>query len=192
MQFNLCLLSTFDFFRIQEKYIKGEMIGVGVWGTVWRVKQVESKKTFAMKMMSSTTAEEKKMALNEIELLKTINHENIVKFEEEFHESGFILIILEYCCKGDLASVIRRQKTELKTPFPEEKVILWFKQLVSGMVYLHKNNIIHRDINLTNIFLSSSKNLKIGDFGFARKISGKPTHLVSTNITRYNTNTCHF
>ena len=57
------------------------------------------------------------MAFNEIELLKTINHENIVKFEEKFHESDFVLIIMEYCCKGDLASVIRRQKTVIRCEY---------------------------------------------------------------------------
>ena len=157
------------------------MIGVGVWGRVWKVKHAETKETFAMKMMSSITSEEKRMALNEIEVLKHANHENIVKFQEEIHESGFVLIIMEYCCNGDLASVIQRQRTVLRTPFSEENVILWFQQLVSGMLYLHRKNIFHRDIKLGNIFLGSSQKLKIGDFGFARMISGKLKTLVSTN-----------
>ena len=104
---------------------------------------VVTKKPSAMKIMSSVTLEEKGMALNEIKFLKSLNHKNIVKFEEEYHESESVIIVMEYCRGGDLASVIRKH-TKLRIPFSEETVIFWFYDLLSAMAYLHRKDILHR------------------------------------------------
>ena len=121
---------------------------------------------FAMKIQRSRLT-----AQNEISILKSISHENIVQFEEEFYENGLYLIVMEYCEGGDLKSVIKHQKTKLKTPFLEETVVIWFHQLISGINYLHNNHIIHRDIKPANIFLKSFNKLKIGDFGIAKSLT---------------------
>ena len=140
---------------------------------------VVTKKPSAMKIMSSVTSEEKEMALNEIKFLKSLNHKNIVKFEEEYHESESVIIVMEYCRGGDLASVIRKH-IKLRIPFSEETIIFWFYDLLSAMAYLHKKDILHRDLKHNgNIFLTSSNSLKFGDFGFAKSMNGNVENLCS-------------
>ena len=148
------------------KYAYVEEIGQGGFGEVWQVICEDTEVTFAMKTQRSRST-----AQNEISILKSINHENIVRFEEEFYENGQFLIVMEYCQGGDLKTVIKHQKTKIEIPFSEETVVLWFHQLVSGISYLHKNHIIHRDIKPANIFLKSFNRLKIGDFGIAKLVT---------------------
>ena len=74
-------------------------------------------------------------------------------------------MVLELCTNGTLMDMVRKRKrlTELESQF-------YMKQLVEGMVYMHKKNVIHRDLKLGNIFLDRHMNLKIADFGLAAQI----------------------
>lgn len=70
---------------------------------------------------------------------------------------------MELCEGGDLFSKIRNQKN-----FPESKIADIMKQILSGVVYLHKNNIAHRDLKPENmLYDNEGKMIKITDFGSA-------------------------
>ena len=53
-------------------------------------------------------------------------------------------------------------------PFPEEHILTWLVELCSAMHYVHKKKVLHRDLKLQNIFLSSMSSVRLGDFGIAR------------------------
>ena len=110
--------------------------------------------------------------LDEIKVLKAISHENIVKYVDDFYDYGVFKIVMEWCSGGDLFEAIKRQK-KLSKPFAEDNVIIWFGQLASGLQYLHGLNIIHRDMKPSNIFITTFKTLKIGDFGLAKLLDEK-------------------
>ena len=74
---------------------------------------------------------------------------------------------MEYCGGGDLRTYIKK----LKQPLPEDQVMFWFKQMVSGINYIHERKILHRDLKPDNIFLTSWFQLKIGDFGLSKCLS---------------------
>lgn len=70
---------------------------------------------------------------------------------------------MKYAENGDLLEFILNNG-----PIPEQQAKVWFRQMVSGLQYLHKLNIAHRDLKCENILLSKKFNVKLADFGFAR------------------------
>lgn len=101
----------------------------------------------------------------EIKIHKSLDHPNIVKFEECFEDEENVYMVLELCESGSLVDLIRRRKrlTEL-----EAKVLL--VQLIGASDWMHNHQVIHRDLKLGNIFLDAEMNVKVGDFGLAALI----------------------
>ncbi|KAL7717748.1 Serine/threonine protein kinase [Entamoeba marina] len=103
----------------------------------------------------------------EIEIHRSLEHERIVKVRDVF-DSGHYFYILMDCCNSDtLRDVLLRRKT-----LHEAEIAYWMKQVLEGIIYLHDNHIIHRDLKLTNIFIHDMS-VKIGDFGLAAYIDNQ-------------------
>jgi len=98
----------------------------------------------------------------EISILRTLSHPNIVRLHEMVETDRHIGIILEYASGGELFDYILHHRF-LKDP-PACRL---FAQLVSGVGYLHKKGIVHRDLKLENLLLDRNRNIIITDFGFA-------------------------
>ena len=77
---------------------------------------------------------------------------------------------MEYADAGDLSMVVKRQR-ELKQYLPESDILSWFVQIALGLQYIHKKKILHRDLKTQNIFVTSTKLIKIGDFGISKWLS---------------------
>ncbi len=108
------------------------------------------------------------------------DHPNLNKLFEVFEWKNQYVMIMELCEGGDLFNFIKTQKA-----FTESKVADILKQIMSGVVYMHKNNIVHRDLKPENmLYDTESRLLKIIDFGTAIELpSGKK--LTSTIGTPY-------
>ena len=111
----------------KAKYERKEKIGQGAFGKAYKATSKERRGLFIVKEISLDKTEIES-AKNEIKILKEIHHDNVVKYVEDFTEPGQILIVMEYCEGGDLRSYIKQQKQ----PLPEDQVMNWFKQIVSG------------------------------------------------------------
>lgn len=100
---------------------------------------------------------------NEVAIMRTLDHPNIVRVYEMFESKRAIFLIMEYCYGGDLYS---------RVPFTNEySVAKIMTKLLSAVAYLHKNKIIHRDIKMENIMLESDKpdaEVKLIDFGLSQ------------------------
>lgn len=107
----------------------------------------------------------------EASLLKNLNHPHIVEYIENFIEDGTFIIIMEYCEEGDLAFHVSRMKKKGEN-FSEDLILNWFLQLAFALSYIHDKKILHRDLKTSNIFLSSSGFVKIGDFGISKILEG--------------------
>ncbi|EGR31224.1 protein kinase domain protein [Ichthyophthirius multifiliis] len=87
---------------------------------------------------------------------------------------------MEYCEEGDLSFHIKQQAKE--NIFFSEKIILnWFVQITLALDYIHEKNILHRDLKSSNVFLTRTGCVKIGDFGISR-ILFDPQEKVKTMI----------
>lgn len=100
----------------------------------------------------------------ELDIIRHIDHPNIVKFYDIIDINDCVYIFMEYCDRGDLLEHIR-SKGALKEP----KGRHYFRQLVSAVKYLHALDITHRDLKCENVLLVSDRSVKLTDFGFCRR-----------------------
>lgn len=106
----------------------------------------------------------------EINLHKSLKHNNIVQFHSNFVTNEFVIITLELCARRSLMELHKRRGKILE---PEAR--FYMSQVQKGVMYLHEKNIIHRDLKLGNVFLDDKLTCKIGDFGLAAKMDMEGT-----------------
>ena len=170
---------------ILDDYSLEKSLGKGAFGEVFLTTKKGTNKLYATKKMEKEFFENettKKYLLNEIYILKELNHPNIVQFADLKRTKNHFYIIMEYCNGGELFKALERHKEKTGKPFSQEVVQNLMKQIISAFQYIHGKNILHRDIKLENILLNydneeDRKNenimkatVKIIDFGFAAKI----------------------
>lgn len=127
-----------------------------------------------------TTEEEKASAWHEVEILKLLDHPNIIKYQGAWIEDQNLWIEMEFAQEGDLHIYITKCK-EKKEYLPEEKIWKWFVQLCLALKHCHDKNILHRDIKTQNIFICDDDTIKLGDFGIS-KILSTSTMFAQTQI----------
>lgn len=101
------------------------------------------------------------MVFREAEILKSLNHKNIVKIKNCFTLSDMkVVFVMEYLEGGELLA--RIEKVDY---FSESQAKIYFKQIVEAMNYCHKNKLIHRDLKLENLLLVSttSDDIKVSE-----------------------------
>ncbi len=95
---------------------------------------------------------------------------------DSFEFEGDFYIIMEYYKNGDLGKYILEHDN-----INVETINKWIKQILLGVFYLHQANYIHRDLKPANLFIDDEFNIKIGDFGTAKKLGASLAHtLVGT------------
>ena len=105
--------------------------------------------------------------MQEIDLLKHLHHPNIVKYLDSVKSVDSLYIILEYCENGSLHSICKNFGK-----FPENLVSLYTAQVLQGLLFLHEQGVIHRDIKGANILTTKEGLVKLADFGVATKQQG--------------------
>lgn len=124
-------------------------------------------KQVALDVSNSDTAEKEYNQLErEVDLLKNLHHQNIVGFLGTALSGNMISILMEYVPGGSISNVLNRFG-----PLPEKVLALYTRQIVEGVVYLHDNRVIHRDLKGNNIMLMPSGVIKLIDFGCARRLN---------------------
>lgn len=149
----------------------GKELGKGAFGAVSIVKRKEDGKVYAIKRVkiSQLNTKERENALNEVRILASLNHPNIVGYKEAFfdEESKTLNIVMEFADDGDLESKIQKN-IKTKGVFNEAELWKWLVQIIQGLKYLHENKIMHRDLKCANIFLMKNGTLKLGDLNVSK------------------------
>ncbi|CAE8723490.1 unnamed protein product [Polarella glacialis] len=168
-------------------------IGSGAFAEVFLVAHVADERQCVMKEITSFTTMEpdKKQATElEVQLLRALNHPNIVAYQDSFvNKDGHLCIFMEYCEHGDVHTLLQGAKRAGKSLPGENQVLEWFIQLSLALQVLHSKRILHRDLKTQNIFLSgcgttsdpSDFAVKLGDLGVA-KVLGHTAELAMTQI----------
>ena len=167
---NLVVLQTG---KPSKKYKILKVLGNGSYGKVYKAMNLITENFVAIKSIikKKDNSAEGIDIKNEINVLKKLNHPNIVKIFEFYDIKDNYYLITELCKYGDLYNYI-------KFTFSEKQLCVLFYQVFSGLIYLHENNIIHRDLKLENIMIDSIEKdnitcepyfyIKIIDFGSAK------------------------
>jgi serine/threonine protein kinase len=167
-----------------DRYTQLKTIGKGSFGTVTLVRRNADSKVLVWKELDygRMTEREKKHVVTEVNLLRELRHPYIVKYCDRIidKQTTKLYIVMEYCPGGDLGKLIKKHRTE--NSYMKEKYIWKFvSQLVLALeeCHMHKDStgntkpILHRDIKPANIFIDTSGDVKLGDFGLARELSSE-------------------
>ncbi|CDM27933.1 hypothetical protein CBS147339_4482 [Penicillium roqueforti] len=152
-----------------KDYQLGDCLGKGAFGSVYRALNWNTGETVAVKQIKLTDLpkSELRVIMLEIDLLKNLDHPNIVKYHGFVKSVETLNIILEYCENGSLHSIAKNFGR-----FPENLVGLYMSQVLHGLLYLHEQGVIHRDIKGANILTTKEGLVKLADFGVASRTTG--------------------
>ena len=153
------------FKTLDEVKLKNENtpIGTGAFSEVKLVYHAENpNKLYAMKSIQKKNPTETIYIEKEKTLHKSLNHPNIIKFQDSLETQTHIHFFLEYAPNGDLFEYLRKKKKIKKTLLKR-----FFFQTCLSISYLHSKSIIHRDIKPENLLLSKNLNIKLCDFGWS-------------------------
>lgn len=147
----------------------GDCLGKGAFGSVYRALNWGTGETVAVKQikLADLPKSELRVIMLEIDLLKNLDHPNIVKYHGFVKTPETLNIILEYCENGSLHSISKNFGR-----FPENLVALYMSQVLHGLLYLHDQGVIHRDIKGANILNTKKGLVKLADFGVASRTTG--------------------
>ena len=166
-------LITQKFGDPDKYYKKIKDLGSGSYGSVYKAKNIIMENTVAIKMIEKVQENmiDDMEIKNEINILKTLSHPNIVKIYEFFDTALYYYLVTEYCKKGELFAYITNV-------YNERQLAVLFYQVFSGLCYLHEKKILHRDLKLENLMISEIEKdvvsgeeyfwIKIIDFGTAK------------------------
>lgn len=148
------------------EYVLGQTLGEGEFGKVKLGWKKDGSVQVAIKLIRrdslGTNPSRLPKIYREISILGGLSHPNIVRLHEMIENERHIGIILEYASGGELFDFILNHRY-----LKDNAARRLFAQLVSGVGYLHKKGIVHRDLKLENLLLDRNRNIIITDFGFA-------------------------
>ena len=146
-------------------------LGEGTYSTVYKVKRQTDDNIYALKKvrLANLKEKEKRNALNEIRILASVKHPNIISYKEAFFddESKCLCLVMEYADGGDLFQrILQYQK---KGVYMSESFV-WslLIQLARGLKSLHYLSILHRDLKCANVFLTDTGEVKLGDMNVSK------------------------
>ncbi|KLO13533.1 Pkinase-domain-containing protein [Schizopora paradoxa] len=164
------------------KWIRGALIGSGSFGQVYLGMDAMNGLLMAVKQVplpSGTGPNEERKRVNlralerEIDLLRDLQHENIVQYLDSSSDDQYLNIFLEYVPGGSVSALLRNYGA-----FEETLCRHFVRQILQGLSYLHDRDIIHRDIKGANILVDNKGGIKISDFGISKKVEEIPSPLL--------------
>eukprot|EP01060_Flectonema_neradi_P031487 TRINITY_DN4796_c0_g3_i1.p1 TRINITY_DN4796_c0_g3~~TRINITY_DN4796_c0_g3_i1.p1 ORF type:complete len:1060 (+),score=174.07 TRINITY_DN4796_c0_g3_i1:69-3248(+) len=108
-----------------------------------------------------------KELLQEVSMLETLRHDNVVGYLGSCVFGRHVLIVMEYLSGGSLARVVQ----EFNNKLPQTSIRRYTRDIVHGLAFLHDNDIVHRDLKPHNVLMTNEGECKLADFGTATLLS---------------------
>ena len=163
-QMNEIIGKTIEGFKIIK------FLGSGKFSVVYQAERQIDSKLVALKIIKIYDIKDKNLVekcLQEVNLLKRVNHPNIIKYLDSFIYQNELYIAVEWADKGDVKRLIKKYKQE-GDEIDERKVIEYTQEIAAGLNHMHEQRIIHRDLKPANILITSDGIFKLGDLGLGR------------------------
>lgn len=149
---------------LSHGYEVKQLIGKGGFSEVYLVRSIKFDEMFAAKII--TIDEKSKNHVSELEkeanLLRRVTHPNIINLYDVFTDSGYFIIVTEYCPNGSVNDYIQKHGRVTGPVFNSLAI-----QIIQALIYLHSLGIAHLDIKPQNILIGRYGRLKLTDFGTA-------------------------
>ncbi|CAI2358844.1 unnamed protein product [Moneuplotes crassus] len=152
------------------------VLGKGSYSQVYKVRRklensADNQQIYALKKvyMNNLTEKERANALNEVRLLASIRHPNIISYKEAFidESTSCLCVVMEYADKGDAFQLLNDHQNEGQY-FKEKQIWTILIQATHGLQHLHEMSILHRDLKCANLFLFKNGDVKIGDLNVSK------------------------
>ncbi|KAI1723378.1 protein kinase domain-containing protein [Ditylenchus destructor] len=158
-----------------ENFELGKKIGKGQFSEVYRAFCPLTDEMVALKKIQLNVMKDKKAredCVKEIDLLKKLDHDNIIRYYASFVIDKELNIVLELADAGDLNRLIKHFKKNHRL-LPEKTIWKYFVQVMRGLAYMHSKSVMHRDIKPANVFITTHGVAKLGDLGLGRFFSSQ-------------------
>ena len=155
--------------HISSEYDLGLEIGSGTYGKVFICQHKSSHLIRAVKLVNKDRVKNYETFINELNILRDLDHPNIVTIIETFETDQVCYMVLEYCSGGELFEKLCKLRR-----FTEKEAAKVLKSLLSAVMYCHNHGVCHRDLKPENcLFLNSNEDsdIKIIDFGLSANIT---------------------
>ena len=162
----------------EDKFLLLEKLGQGNYGIVYKVQDKYTNKIYAAKI-SSLYTNNLESNKKEINVLKQCNSPYIIHYYGSYIKNKTIWIIIEYCDAGSVLDLMRISNKNLN----EQQIASIISMVLKGLIFLHEQKKIHRDIKAGNILLSNNGYAKLGDFG----VSAELMHSFSKKVSKIGT-----
>ncbi|XP_044855910.1 aurora kinase C-like [Mauremys mutica] len=143
----------------------GRPLGKGKFGNVYLARERASRFIVALKVLFKSQMEKEGVEhqlRREIEIQSHLQHPNILRFYNYFHDKKRVYLILEYAPRGELYKELQKCRQ-----FDEQKTATFMEELADALLYCHAKKVIHRDIKPENLLMGLKGELKIADFGWS-------------------------
>lgn len=165
-----------------ENFVLETKIGEGQFGEVFRAKELDTQKIFAIKVIPKSLYEGNKLMRRQLKLetsiMNKMTHPNLMHLHKSFETKRNYYLVLDLCEGGDLEKFMINHKIK---NFSEREAIGILRQIKNGFKELRAMNIMHRDFKLENIFLKKNQ-IILGDFGAAKIVKEMTSTTVGTPL----------
>lgn len=151
------------------------LVGRGAFASVYRGRNLSTDQIVAIKQIFIDDQMNVRDLMGEIDLLKILKHENIVKYHGFVKTSDLLNIFLEYCSGGSLRQVYKRHQLDEKT-----EIVPYVRLILNGLEYLHSQGVVHRDVKAANVLIDEQGVIKLADFGVAAQVNSQHHTVVGT------------
>lgn len=152
--------------RTMGPFELGDKLGVGGMGIVYRATYPKNGQILAVKVLTPEMSADQgviRRFTREMEILKKLRHENIVRYFGGGKSGGQQFYAMELMTGGSMEDILRKKKQ-----LPWEQVVDYGIQIARALEHAHNAGIVHRDLKPANLFIDHEGKLKLGDFGIAR------------------------